>query len=116
MQQPKDNGAPSVQFHYIKSNHFRVIHGDGVWGGPTPRGYISMNVFSERSPIPQKIIHNIQDATLGEEIKTKREVKQGFVREVEVEVIMDLELAENLVTWLQAHIENVKKQDRKRQG
>ena len=37
-----------VEFHYIKSNHFRVIHADGVYGGATPRGFIiwisSLNV------------------------------------------------------------------------
>ncbi len=26
-----------INFRYIKSNHFRVTHADGVWGGLTPQ-------------------------------------------------------------------------------
>ena len=30
-------------FQFIQSSHHRVIHGDGVWGGPTPQGNITQS-------------------------------------------------------------------------
>ena len=96
----------SIDFHYIKSHSFRVVHGDGVWGGATPRGYIAMSFFSERSPIPKKLTHDISpQGTLGEE--TDRKVKSGVVREVEVEVIVDLTTAKSMISWLETHISTI---------
>lgn len=95
--------APSsIDFYYIKSNSFRVVHGDGVWGGTTPRGYIAINFFSERSPIPQKLTHEITPTGLGDE--TGREWREGIIREVEVEVLVDLDTAKSLIPWLEGHI------------
>ena len=102
MNQPEDTPT-SIDFHYIKSHSFRVVHGDGVWGGATPRGYIAMSFFSERSPIPQTLTHDITpQGNLGEE--TNRQVKSGVVREVEVEVIVDLATAKGMLGWLETHI------------
>ena len=100
----EENPPASVEFHYIKSNSFRVVHADGVWGGTTPRGYIAMSLFSERAPIPRKLIHEIMpDGILGQE--TGRESRDGIIREVEVEVKVDLEMAKSLIQWLQGHVD-----------
>ena len=97
----------NFDFHFIKSNSFRVVHCDGVWGGTTPRGYITMSVYSERSPLPQKTTHQVLDhGLIGQE--TGKEGKEGIIREVDVEVIMDLSMAESLVTWLEGHIKFLK--------
>ena len=95
----KENPPESIDFHYIKSNGFRVVHADGVWGGATGRGYITMSFFSERHPIPRRLAYEIRpDGTLGQE--TDRDSKKGAVREVEVEVMVDLEMAKSLVSWI----------------
>jgi hypothetical protein len=100
-----------LTFHYIKSNFFRVIHADGVWGGVTPRLDVHMALFSERSPIPAKITHAVTPLQkLGEEIQ--REVRDGIVREVEAEVIMDVGVARSLVKWLQERIDLIEKTQR----
>jgi hypothetical protein len=101
----KESPPESLEFHYVKSNGFRVVHADGVWGGPTPRGYITMSFFSERAPIPARISHELQtpepnspDRIIGPEIA--RDAKDGLVREVEVEVMVDLAMAKSLLGWL----------------
>ena len=100
-----ENPPESMEFHYLKSGGFRVVHADGVWGGPTPRGYITMSFFSERAPIPRRISYKLnpsdgipQALTLGKELA--RDGKEGFVREVEVEVMIDLPMAKSLIRWL----------------
>ena len=95
----------AVQFHYIKSNHFRVVHADGVWGGPTPRGLINMSFFSERLPIPKSLTHEVTDEGIGPEID--RKTKEGIIREIEVEVVVDSQMAQRLVQWLQEIIDAV---------
>ena len=98
-----------LDFHYIKSNSFRAVHCDGVWGGATPRGYISMCVYSERSALPKKLTHQLlENGRLGRE--TGRKSKEGIIREVEVEVILDLAMAQNLTKWLQDHVQQLEDQ------
>ena len=103
------NPPRSITFHYIKSNEFRVIHADGVWGGATPRGYITMSFYSERAPIPQTVTHEVRESSLGSE--QNRSSKDGIIREVEVEVMIDLAMAKSLIPWLQEKINQLEKRD-----
>jgi len=99
-----------VVFDYIKSNYFRVIHADGAIGGVTPGLGIHIAFFNERAPIPQQTVFQInEDNTLGEEIRGERVARKGIVREVEVDVMLDVDAAVKIVGWLQKRIEDVKK-------
>jgi len=94
-----DEKTAQINFHYIKSNNFRVVHADGAHGGVTPRGDIHMALFNERNPIPVRITNKIaENGTLGEEIG--RSMRDGIVREVEVDVILDPEVAKSIANWL----------------
>ncbi len=100
-----DNGH--IEFQYIKANNFGVVHADGVWGGITPRGYISMSFFSERHPIPQKLVHEIEDGRIGKE--RSRETRAGIIREVNAEVLVDLTMAKSFRDWLDEKINHLEK-------
>lgn len=89
-----------IEFDYIKSNFFRVVRGDGAFGGLSPNGTIHMAIFSERSAIPTKIVHKVVDNALGPEIVPRREVRKAVVREVEVDVTLDINQAIALRKWL----------------
>ena len=95
--------APPVRFHYIKSNTYRVVHVDGVYGGPTPGKLLYVSFYNERFPIPNVIEHAATDiggdtVALGEE--TRREGKDGVVREIDFGAIMTLAMAKKLHDWL----------------
>lgn len=105
-EQPRARGT--VTFHYIKSNQFRVIHVDGALGGVTPRLAIQMALFSERIPIPQQAVHEIDPATNAlSDPPVDLVSKTGLVREVEVEAILDLSAARALAAWLRDNIERL---------
>jgi len=87
-----------LKFHFIKSNGYRVIHADGMYGGITPRGGIFASVYNERPPIPEFTVNEITNTGLGPEIQ--RGSKDGIVREVEVGLLMSLETAESFHVWL----------------
>jgi hypothetical protein len=99
-----------VSFHYIKSNFFRVLHTDGAVGSVTPSGLIFVALYSERSAIPQIMVHEITEkGQVGIEHQEERVGKKGIVREVEIGATMSVETATSLVTWLQEKIDLIQK-------
>ena len=98
----------AIDFHFIKSAHYRVIHADGVWGGVTPSGNIALSIFSERLPIPTLVKNRIKDdSQIGEEIAEERNTRTGVVREVETEVIMNKATATVFLDWLKRYVEEL---------
>src|SRR5205807_2031151 len=89
---------------FIKSNFFRVIKADGAFGGLTGNGSLHMALYSERSSIPTKLVHRVVDGQLGPEIREKRKGRKAIVREVEVDVTMDIAQAVLLRNWLDEKI------------
>lgn len=92
-----------IDLHYEKSRFFRVIHVDGVWGGVSPGGGISMALFSQYPPLPEVVQHTIESGRVGQEVS--RTVKSGLVRELEVEALIALDTAIALRDWLSDKIE-----------
>lgn len=95
-----DEATPTeIQFSYIKSTQFRVVHADGVIGGITPRGLLHMAVYNERPAIPQLVVqHMSEGGQLGATIKQLG--RTGVVREIEVDLLLDMETVEALHRWL----------------
>jgi hypothetical protein len=88
-----------VKFKYIKSNFFRVIHADGAWGGVSPRGNIHLSFYNERAALPDssKIVLSV-DGELKE--PEQFHASSRIVREIECDVVFDLETAKALQGWL----------------
>ncbi|MCC6572194.1 MAG: hypothetical protein IT462_00255 [Planctomycetes bacterium] len=96
-----------VPYHYVKCTDFRTIHVDGAIGGPTPRGLIHVAVYSERPAIPQRIDVGIGvDGRLNQEVS--RSGKDGILRELQCDLVLDLNAAESLANWLNRNIAMLK--------
>jgi hypothetical protein len=87
-----------IVFSYLKSNYFRVIHADGAWGGLSPRGDIHIAFYNERAAIPDvsKLAVSEGKVIALEEFAASSQL----VREVEVDVVVDLVTAKGLQAWL----------------
>jgi hypothetical protein len=84
----------TISFDIIKGNLFRGVHVDGVWGGMTPQGLMAFTFYAERFPIPQQLTHNLKaDGMLGDEILDARVSRKTVIREAEVCVYMNMEIA-----------------------
>lgn len=93
-----------VTFHYLKGPDFRTIHIDGAIGGITPSGFLHIAFFCERMAIPKTVKQKIKDdGTLGDEID--RDVREGVVRQMEIDVVMGEEAVKNLKVWLDRKLE-----------
>ena len=100
--------APQLQIHFIKGTCFRVVHANGVWYGGDNQGNIHMTFFNERSPIPKMMVINLDErgAVLGEDL-SKRESKQGIVREMEVDIVLSIPAALDLYKTLGENIKAI---------
>lgn len=102
--------AQEATFDFIKSEYFRVIHADGAIGGPTPQGHIHVAFYSERPPLPRRIVQPITPAgILGEAIPEKTVMRDAIVREVDVDVMMTYPVALQLHQWLGQKLEDLQK-------
>jgi hypothetical protein len=92
---------------FVKSNYFRVIHADGAWGSITPFGNIHMAFYSERAAIPD--IGKLTVSTKTGEVSKPEEYEADseIVREMEVDVVVDLGTAMRIRSWLDDKIKDL---------
>jgi hypothetical protein len=94
-----------LEFDFEKSNYFRVIHVDGIFGGVAPATQLlHVGIYNERQPIPKKVFHPIKDGALQPETVSKRETRSGLFREVEADLVMSMEVAVAFRAWLDTRI------------
>jgi hypothetical protein len=92
---------PRVAFDYIKSQHFRVLHADGVIGSLTPPGNLHAVFFSERPAIPRRVVHALDESgQLGAPLPSETVSRDSIVREADVDIHMSLPVARALRDWL----------------
>jgi hypothetical protein len=97
-----------IEFHFEKSGLFRVIHVDGVVGSIAPGNHlIRMSVYSERAPVPQVMVHRITNGTLGGEVTEKRVSRSGVYREVDADLVINVDTAIAIRGWLDDRIKDV---------
>jgi hypothetical protein len=95
-----------LTFHFVKSSGFRVIHATGVWYGGDPQQNLRLTFYNERNPLPDKIVVNLSEqGFIVNEDESKREIKDGFVREMEVDIVLSLAAA---VDFYKSFGENLK--------
>jgi hypothetical protein len=81
-----------IKFDYIKSNYFRVITADGANASLAQKGKIFLSLFNERVPIPRQVTYEtLPNQALGKAIESIS--REGLVREVEVGLLVDINVA-----------------------
>lgn len=89
-----------IGIYYQRSRHYRTVHADGAQLGVTPRGGIQFRLFSDQKPFPDFVMHRITaEGNLGEPIEEV--IKEGAIREVDVNVVMDINTAISFASALQ---------------
>jgi len=110
-----DPNAPQppkhVRVHQQKAQFFRVVHADGVWCSVNAFQNFNLTFYSERHPIPTSIYYTIDGNgfVTAEDVK-KREVKEGWFRELEVNVVLSLPAARIVRDTLDFYIKGTEEQ------
>ena len=103
----------SLEFHNKISSNFRELHVDGAYGGITPRGFINLNFFAERFPIPKSSTYALVNQQLSEKIEDSADSKTGLVREYEFGIYFDLATATELHNFLGEKIKELETRNQK---
>jgi len=97
-----------IDSHFIKTADYKTIQVTGAWGGVLGNGVLNLNLFTERIPIPQRIVLEVD--TDGKTVKEKyKEGKTGIVREVQVGILMDYQTTKNIYEFLGNSIKDQEK-------
>jgi hypothetical protein len=99
MNKPNQTASNQLHFTFNKSSLHRVIKVDGVWGGMTPKSDIQMAIYSERLPIPDTQVIEIDEAGQAKTIRQTGTTK-GLIREVEATLTMPPQVARAIGEWL----------------
>ncbi len=92
--------------HYLRSRHYRTIHADGAQFGITPQAHIQFTLFSDQKAMPEFVMHKITpEGKLGEVIEEV--VKNGVVREVEINVVMSPVAAASFVEVMKTQLKQI---------
>ena len=108
--------AERVRFLYDRSQFYREILADGVFGGVTPGADIHLSFYNQHiSDFVEQIFEVNSDRTLGREIKRVHTggyadgSEQVIKREIEVGVTMSAATAIGLIRWLTAQVKEAHK-------
>ena len=108
----------NIGIHYLKSRHYRTINADGAQFGITPRGNVQFTLFTDQAPLPEYVLHEItSEGKLGKLVEEVK--KEGMIREVAVNVIMDLNTAVSFLDVFQeilAKAQELRKESSKTKG
>lgn len=92
---------------YHKSTQFRVVYAEGCFGGVSNRGLIRCSFWNERSSLPTEgMLHIVDGLPLTEDVVAGGE---GLAREVEAEIVMDLNAAVAFHGWFSHKLEALRK-------
>ena len=103
-----------VAFDYIKSQHFRVVRADGAIGGLTPAGDIHFALYTERHPIPRRLVHQMDEGGLGAVLPNETVSRDAIVREMDVDIFVNIGVARSLHQWLGEKIAECENRNRDR--
>jgi len=89
----------SVDIFYDESPQYRIVYSDGAWASITPNLELQVVFFKNLAPTPEYVRQAVkEDGSLGEELE--RVVKQGISREYEVTVVMNKNVAREVLSLL----------------
>jgi len=94
----------SLTFKHREGQQFHVIHVDGIFGGPTPRGLLYATLFTELPPVPSEVTQELlPSGTLGKELS--RSSDPAIQRRIEVGLIMDVQMCKAMRDWLSTQVD-----------
>lgn len=98
---PETQELPSeISIEYSKSPGYRTLKVDGVHGGITPQGDLSLYLYDENVSLPSVTKHEINDAGELGEPTHQYSSDSRVVREVAVGLSVDAGTALTIVEWL----------------
>jgi hypothetical protein len=98
-----------IVFEYARDPLFRATHADGFIGGLTPNGQVHIAFFSERPALPKRHVFRVNpDGSLGAELPGEKARSEAITRDMQVDVLLNVQAAEGLRNWLDQYLRALK--------
>lgn len=103
MDERQERPEGTIDARFRRTALTRVAHIDGAWGGLTPSGDILMALYSERVSLPETTSYEVLSS--GRAVQRPNEpAEMALLRDIELEAVMSVEVAQALVEWLTVKI------------
>ncbi len=98
-----------IKFKYIFEGNYNPVCCSGTYGGISPNGEIVANFFYERMPIPNSVVHELNDdGTLSGVVALDPEnLDNTVIRYVSNGIILNLDSAKAIYKWLGDQIQEI---------
>ena len=104
-----------ITFRFEKDENYRLIPVNGVWGGPTPRGDIMVDLFHESYARPEVVAHEVTPGgQIGKQVEHTPTIE--IRRKIFVGMVLTVEQAESIGRWLREKAREVREQTPKTGG
>ena len=102
----------TVRFVYENANDYRVVYANGAQGGLSPQGEMIVNFFVEKPANPFDERRPLaEDGSVGEPIPESATITEyQIVRSISTSVVMSLDCARRVKTWLENILNALDKQ------
>jgi len=89
-----------ILVRYRESPDYRRVPATGVFGGPTPAGDLMCNFFLETRAVPEEVEIEIDAGGAAKEKQPPQEDPEVFVREIQVGILLNPNVARSIGEWL----------------
>jgi len=98
-----------VRFKYIFPDDYNPVYVNGAYGGAGPRGELAINFYLERAPVPYTEFRDVSPQGVVDPKFTLEPNDLGniVIRYISSGVIMNLDTAKSVYTWLGEHIKRM---------
>lgn len=101
--------AKEVIIKYKFDQNYNPQYANGAYGGMFETGEVVINFYTERLPIPNEQVINLDDPTLQPKTVSPENYNESRVRFVHSGVIMTYPHAKELHRWLGEHLKDIEK-------
>lgn len=115
-----DSQIKKVKVKYITDSDYYPIYVNGTIGGPSSKGEIVLNFFSEINDLPTLQVHEYVDSKIGKELINERHpkpVENGvftITRKIHCGIILNKGEAQELYKFLGANLAKLEELDLRR--
>jgi len=103
----------TMKYIYTKSDDYKIIYANGIYGGITLQGELCFDLFQEYRPGVKEEIHKIEkDGRIGDRINLESEIdgqqpdQAVMIRERKIGITMSIDQARSFVQWMTSKINN----------
>lgn len=115
-----DSQIKKIKVKYLTDSDYYPVYVNGTIGGPSSKGEIVLNFFSEINELPTLQVHEFEDSKMGKELINERHPKPidsgvfTITRKIRCGIILNKRDAQELYKFLGSNLARLEEEDMRR--